>query len=158
MPHTIRRANEGDIPALLDLLLQVNLVHHNARPDLFRGPTTKYDADGLRLLLRDPARPVFVCVDDSGAVLGHAFCIHRQEVADRILTDVRTLYIDDICVSEAHRHRHVGTDLFDAVRAYARANHFYNITLNVWSLNPSAAAFYERLGFAPQKIGMELKV
>ena len=158
MPYTIRKATGDDIPALLDLLLQVNLVHHNARPDLFRGPTTKYDADGLRRLLADPLRPVFVCADDDGVVLGHAFCVCKQETDDRILTDVKTLYIDDICVGETYRGRHVGTALFDHVRDFARENGFYNITLNVWSLNPGAIAFYERLGFVPQKIGMEMTV
>ena len=40
-------AEEKHIPELLRLLVQVNMVHHNGRPDLFKGPTTKYDADEL---------------------------------------------------------------------------------------------------------------
>ena len=42
MPITVRPATKTDLPALMSLLVQVNMVHHVGRPDLFRGPTTKY--------------------------------------------------------------------------------------------------------------------
>jgi GNAT superfamily N-acetyltransferase len=38
---------------------------------------------------------------------------------------------------------------------WAREHGFYNVTLNVWSCNPDAQAFYERMGLVPYKIGME---
>ena len=47
----ILQAEEKHIPEMLRLLVQVNMVHHNGRPDLFKGPTTKYDADELKVLL-----------------------------------------------------------------------------------------------------------
>jgi len=153
--NQVRRATEQDIPAILQLLLQVDMVHHNGRPDLFRGPATKYNAEELREILKKEDTPVFVCVSGSGTVLGHAFCIHKQVIGDSVLTDVRTLYIDDICVNEADRGQHVGKALYDAVMEYARHEGFYNVTLNVWTCNPGAMKFYESLGMVPQKIGME---
>ena len=152
---TVRRAEEKDIPAILALLLQVDMVHHLGRPDLFRGPATKYSAEQLSEILTQPDTPVFVCTDCDGSVLGHAFCVHRQVIGDAVLTDVKTLYIDDICVDEKARHRHVGTALYESVKVYAREHGFYHITLNVWSCNPEAQAFYEALGLRPQKICME---
>ena len=53
---TIRRAEERDIPGIMDLLVQVCMVHHRIRPDLFKGPTTKYDADELAALPFDVLR------------------------------------------------------------------------------------------------------
>ena len=88
-------------------------------------------------------------------MLGHAFCIHKQVVGDRVLTDVKTLYIDDICVDENSRGMHAGAALYDAVVAYAKAQGCYNITLNVWTCNPGAMKFYEKMGLVPQKICME---
>jgi len=38
---------------------------------------------------------------------------------------------------------------------FARREGFYNVTLNVWSCNPGAQAFYEAMGMKPYKIGME---
>ena len=151
----VRRANDSDIPGILNLLFQVDMVHHNGRPDLFKGPATKYNAVELQKIIADDETPIFVCVEEN-TILGHAFCIHRQILNDSVMTDIRTLYIDDICVDEKARGKHVGRTLYERVVAYAKESGFYNITLNVWSCNPGAIKFYEALGFQPQKIGMEV--
>ena len=67
----------------------------------------------------------------------------------------RTAYMDDLCVDENSRGKHIGTKLYDYVTNYAKEIGCYNITLNVWSLNESAMKFYEKCGMKPQKIGME---
>ena len=153
---TVRRALEKDIPGILNLLVQVDMVHHNGRPDLFKGPATKYNAEELKQIIADDTTPVFVYVDDKEYVCGHAFCIHKQEKDNSVLTNIKTLYIDDICVDEKKRGQHVGKTLYEYVLEYARANGVYNITLNVWTCNPGAMKFYEALGLVPQKIGMEM--
>ena len=152
----IRRAEQRDIPDIMSLLVQVDMVHHNGRPDLFKGPATKYSEEELAVILRDDSRPVFVLTDETDShVLGHAFCMMQQHIGDRVLTDIKTLYIDDICVDENARRQHVGRRLYEAVLAYARACGCYNVTLNVWACNPDAQAFYESCGMKPQKTGME---
>ncbi len=154
--NTIRRAEEKDIPAILKLLIQVDMVHHEGRPDIFKGPATKYNGEELKDIIKNTETPVFVCVDEEGRVIGHAFCIHKQVTGDHVLTDIRTLYIDDICVDENHRGQHAGKDLYNHVIDYAGSNGFYNVTLNVWSCNPGAMRFYEKMGLKPQKVGMEV--
>ncbi|MCR4649880.1 MAG: GNAT family N-acetyltransferase [Lachnospiraceae bacterium] len=152
----VRRAENKDIDGILKLLVQVDMVHHIGRPDIFKGPVTKYNAEQLKEIIADDSTPVFVCVDEDGSVLGHAFCIHQQVKNHNVLTDIRTLYIDDICVDENARGKHVGTLLFETVKQYAKEEGFYNITLNVWSCNPGAMKFYETMGLVPQKVGMEM--
>lgn len=152
----IRRAESRDIPDLMKLLVQVDMVHHNGRPDLFKGPATKYSEEQLAEIIRNDKTPVFVCTDAADAhVLGHAFCMEQQHTGDRVLTDIKTLYIDDICVDEAARRQGVASRLYEAVLQYARETGCYNVTLNVWACNPAAQAFYEKCGMKPQKIGME---
>ncbi len=150
----IRRAEERDIPAIDDLLSQVLNVHHEGRPDLFRSNARKYTDSELMEILRDESRPVFVAEED-GTVTGYAFCIFQQHIGHNILTDVRTLYIDDLCVDEKFRGRHIGTALYEYVLAFAREQGCYNVTLNVWACNEDAMRFYERLGLRTKKIGME---
>ena len=152
----IRRAVQGDIPALHRLLRQVLEVHHEGRPDLFKGGVTKYTDPELSALLEDAARPVFAAFDDAGEMLGYAFCVLEDYRGDNIMTDRKTLYIDDICVDEAARGRHVGTALYAHVKDWARAAGCHNVTLNVWCCNPGAMAFYEAMGMVPYKIGMEV--
>ena len=150
----IRRAEEKDIPRLDALLLQVNLVHHRGRPDLFRYGR-KYTDEELKSIIHDDARPILVAADEDDTVQGYAFCIFQQHRDSHILTDVRTLYIDDLCVEEKTRGQHIGSLLYRAVLDYARAHGCYNVTLKVWSCNASALRFYESMGLKPQKIGME---
>ena len=151
----IRRAKENDIPDVLRLLVQVCMVHHNGRPDLFKGPATKYTAEQLKEIFRDDRRPVFVLTNEDDKVLGYAFCVYQEHFGDNILTDIRTLYIDDFCVDEDCRGQHIGKQLYEYVLDYARKNGFYNVTLNVWNCNESAMKFYQKCGLVPQKVGME---
>ena len=152
--HTVRRAEGRDIPEILRLLVQVNMVHHNGRPDLFKGPTTKYTEAELAQILQNDDTPVFVCADDQGRVLGHGFCI-LQRFGGQLMTEHDTLYVDDICVDEAARGMGVGRAIYDHIVNYARRLGCYNVTLNVWTCNPGAKAFYEKLGLKPYRVSME---
>ena len=154
MNLNVRFAGEQDIPAIMELLRQVNRVHQEGRPDLFR-LATKYTEDELKAILKDPKTPVFVCTDPSGKVLGHGFCVLQRPENTRLLNDHLTLYIDDICVDVQARGRHVGRAIYEHILAYARQLGCYNVTLNVWTCNPGAMQFYEKLGLVPYKIGME---
>ena len=151
----IRRAEEKDISKIGDLLSQVDLVHHNGRPDIFK-IGRKYSDDELKILLNDESRPILVSVDENDDVMGYCFCIFQQHIGNSVLTDIKTLYIDDLCVDEKLRGKHIGKELYEAAVKLAKDNDCYNLTLNVWSCNESAMRFYESCGLAPQKVGMEV--
>lgn len=151
----IRRAEEKDMEGINRLLLQVCMVHHKGRPDLFKYGAKKYTDEELKAIIHDDKTPIFVAVDEKEEVLGYAFCIFIQHLDNNILTDIKTLYIDDLCVDETKRGQHIGKSLYEKVLEFARINHCYNVTLNVWSLNENAMKFYEKCGLKPQKIGME---
>lgn len=153
---SIRRAQEKDMDRINELLVQVCMVHHKGRPDLFQGNhNRKYTDEQLKGIIHDEGRPIFVAADEQDNVLGYAFCIFRQYPNDNILTDIKTLYIDDLCVEETIRGQHIGKKLYEAVLEFAKENHCYNVTLNVWTCNEAAMKFYEKCGLKPQKIGME---
>ena len=150
----IRRAQKKDMKQIDELLEQVDLVHHKGRPDLFK-IGRKYNDEQLLAIIEDDNTPILVAVDEEDRVLGYAFCVFKQYMDDNILTDIKTLYIDDLCVYEHLRGQHVGRTLYEAVLQFAREHNCYNVTLNVWALHESAMKFYEKCGLKPQKIGME---
>ncbi len=151
----IRRATENDIKGVDRLLFQVQELHHTGRPDLFRAGAKKYTDAELASLFQEEKTPVFVAADEEGHILGYAFCILLQQTDSHILTNIRTLYIDDLCVDKACRGQHIGKALYQYVLSYAKEKGCYNVTLNVWACNESAIKFYEKCGLVPQKIGME---
>ncbi len=151
----IRRAKNKDLEGINNLLYQVLMVHHNGRPDLFKANVKKYNDEQLLDIIADDERPIFVGVDDEDHVLGYAFCVFEQHVNDNVLTPIKTLYIDDLCVDETLRGQHVGSRLYEHVLSFAKESGCYNVTLNVWECNPSARKFYEAMGLVPYKTCME---
>lgn len=151
----IRRAEKKDMPRIDDLLYQVELVHHNGRPDIFKCGAKKYTDEELIDIMNNDNTPIFVYEDDNGIVQGYAFCIFQQYVNSNLMTDIKTLYIDDLCVDENVRGQKIGTKLYNHVVAFAKEQGCYNVTLNVWELNQSAKKFYESLGLKVQKTYME---
>ena len=152
----IRKSEKRDIPGIIGLLHQVNMVHHVLRPDLFKPHTTKYNEQELEALMGDESKPIFVFED--GAILGHAFCMITEVKDNILLQDIKTLYIDDICVDENARGKHVGKALYEFVHNYAQSIGCNNITLNVWEGNDAALSFYRNMGMKVQKTTMEIRL
>lgn len=149
----IRRAENGDIPRITELLYQVHKVHSDKRPDLFRRGAKKYTEDELREIIADDERPVFVALLDR-EVAGYAFCVFHRHGGGS-LEDFTTLYIDDLCVDEKSRKSHIGSALYQYVLDFAKKSGCHNLTLNVWECNPSAMNFYRKMGLSVQKTTLE---
>lgn len=149
----IRRATLTDIDGINKLLYEVHKVHSDKRPDLFKVGSKKYTNEELAKIIVDDNRPIFVYVDNDD-ILGYTFCVFIKNNSNS-LTDILTLYIDDLCVDENARDKKVGTSLYNYVLQFAKDAGCYNVTLNVWACNNSALKFYEKCGLSVQKIGME---
>ena len=153
---TVRNAREKDIPKMIELLQQVLEIHAALQPNIFLSGTTKYSVEELKELLEDPRKPIYVAVDEEDQVLGYAFCqliCHEKSANTR---EYNSIYIDDLCVDEASRGRHIGKALFGKVKEYATSKGCHNITLHVWECNPAARAFYESMRMSVQFTSMEL--
>ena len=154
----IRFAIDDDLPGIRSMLGQVLALHAEGRPDIFRAGTRKYSDEEILALIADDERPLFVAVAEDaapGELMGYAICKIEDFRASNNHQPIRTLYIDDFVVDEAVRGRHVGSALFEHVKAWAREQGFYNVTLNVWECNPGARAFYEAMGMRVMKTEME---
>lgn len=152
----VRRANENDIPRVLALLSQVLEVHARIRPDIFISGTTKYGAEELKAMFRDETKPVYVAQDENGNVTGYVMCRLREPPFSSTMAPRKTLYIDDLCVDENVRGKHIGEALFRYAAAQAQKLGCYDVTLNVWEGNDAAKGFYEKMGMRPRETQMEL--
>ena len=150
----IRFAKGQDVPGIIKLLQQVGRVHHEGRPDLFRSNAQKYGPSQVLEMLGKSDTPIFVAVEGE-QVLGYGFCMIEQYQQHSVMNDRITLYIDDLCVLEECRGKHVGSAIYKKILEYAKWRGCYNVALNVWSCNEGAMKFYENMGLKPQKVGME---
>ena len=152
----IRNAVLSDGERIIALLEQIGEYHHNGRPDIFKSGIKKYNLDNFKEILANPAKPVFSAVDkDSGEVLGYAFCEIMTYKDHPVFRDMKTLYIDDLCVDEKCRGQGAGILLVEKCKEFAREANCYNIDLNVWEFNQNAVRFYEKCGMTMQRRRME---
>lgn len=151
----IRIATKNDIQAINGLLEQVLYIHYVGRPDIFKEQGRKYTDEQLDALIDDENNPIFVYEDEDGNVIGHCFCQKIERGDTPIAYAYKTLYIDDLCVLEDARGKHIGRALYEYARSYAKENGYYNVTLHAWECNPNAVQFYEHLGLKVQQYTME---
>lgn len=151
----IRKAEEKDIPRLVELLSQVLELHASIRPDIFIPGTTKYTVEELTVLLKDKEKPIYVAVDDNDLCIGYAFCQLKEQPFSTNMVPFKSLFIDDLCVDQEKRGQHIGEALFNFVKAEAKRLGCYEVTLNVWCGNTSAEKFYEKMGLKTKERQME---
>ena len=152
---TIRRANEKDIPKIIDLLGQVLEIHAEIRPDIFIPGTTKYTDAELSEMLKDGSKPIYVAADENDICVGYAFCQIREQPFSNNMVQFKSLFIDDLCVDKNTRGQHIGEKLFEHVKSEAKRLGCYEVTLNVWAGNTSAEKFYEKMGLKTKERQLE---
>ncbi len=151
----IRKAEEKDIPRIIELLGQVLQIHADIRPDIFIPGTTKYTADELTGLLKNEKNPIYVAANEADICVGYAFCQLREQPFSNNMVPFKSLFIDDLCVDQQARGQHIGERLFEHVKNEAKQKGCYEVTLNVWTGNISAEKFYEKMGMKTKEKQME---
>lgn len=152
---TIRKAQEKDIPRIIELLGQILQIHAEIRPDIFIPDTTKYTEQELAALLKDEKKPIYVAVNEEDVCMGYAFCQVKEQPFSNNMVQFQSLFIDDLCVDRFARGQHIGESLFDYVKQEAKRMGCYEVTLNVWAGNTSAEKFYEKMGMKTKERQLE---
>lgn len=155
MQTTIRRAQNSDAEQILALLEQVEAIHQQGRPDLFREHGVKFTIPELYEIFADDARPVFVAEVD-GKAAGYVFGIITETKNSTMLFDMKTIHLEDVCIDENFRGMGIGGALMEYVTAWAKENGCDRMDLDVWEFNDGARRFYERYGFQTQKRRMDM--
>ena len=150
----IRKAEDKDINQILVLLSQVLEIHAKLRPDIFVSGTTKYNNEYLKNMLDDPDTFIDVAVEGD-TVLGYAIYEIINPKFESTMKPNKTLYLDDLCVGENHRGKHVGTALFEHVTSEAKKLGCYSVNLYAWEGNEAAKKFYKKVGMRIKAYTME---
>ena len=117
---TIRKAEEKDIPRMIELLGQVLQIHADIRPDIFIPGTTKYTVSELTELLEKEEKPIYVAVNEEDVCVGYAFCQLQEQPFSTNMVPFKSLFIDDLCVDQQARGQHIGERLFEYVKNEAK--------------------------------------
>lgn len=156
MAVIIRRAEEKDIPFILELLDYIRALHHKGRPDIFRDCGTKYDESQLKAKIADESEAIFVAYDGE-TPLGYICCVIKERINNSIMYDKKVLYVDDFCVGKQYTKRGIGRMLMDKAKDFAKSIGCNGLELVVWKFDGSAEDVYRSYGFVTMSRRMEYK-
>lgn len=154
---SIRLAENRDITALQNLLVQVCNHHYELYPDIFKKNGNKYTVEKIEQILLDINYFVLVAELD-GVVKGMAISkiVDRPDLSQARAT--RTVFVEDLSVDEDCRHMGIGSELMRRVEEIATKQGAEQVELNCWYANTSAYEFYQGLGYQPQSVRFSKKV
>lgn len=152
-----RDANCDDVEALTGLAAQVQTLHAEGRPDLFRPA----DGDALREFLAARLADHFIVLiaeDLDGHALGYLLAEVTSRPESPFQLAHTAMYVHHIAVDSTTRRQRVGELLMDEIAERARHASASTIRLDSWSFNTDAHHFFEEQGFAASRIIFERPV
>lgn len=153
----VHLAKEKDLERVNELRKEVNDLHVNGRPDIFRAGFSDEMRDFVFEMWKREDKDIFVA-ERNGAICGFA-CVARQSRPESPATLAREIYhVEEFGVDERFRRQGVATELIEAIRADAKKRGFEKIELNMWEFNTDALEFYEAVGFKTYRRYMECEV
>jgi ribosomal protein S18 acetylase RimI-like enzyme len=151
----VRFTKEDELDRINELRKQVNDLHVEGKPDVFKPGFCDELRDFINVIWNDPEQEIVVAVADE-VICGFAIIHHINKPENPFMKERDFLDIDEFCVDEAYRRKGVATDLITFIKEYAKKKGFHRIELNMWEFNQGALAFYESVGFETYRRYMEI--
>lgn len=148
MTLRVRRAGADDAALISSLNADVQALHAAGFPERFKppGPETLPPAE-VADLLRQPGTLAFIAeLGTAPAGYVYAETIAQPETSLRHAYEM--MHVHHISVRPEFRRHGVGAALLAAVRAAANDAGITLLTLDVWTFNAEARAFFARNGFS----------
>ena len=153
----VRYANREDLTRVNELRKQVNDLHVEGRPDIFKPGFSQEMQDFLYKIFESDNMDVIVAERDD-IVCGFA-CVQYVDKPESPYSFARHFYdVDEFCVDVAFRRQGVATELIDFIKQEARLKGFDRVELNMWEFNEDARAFYEAVGFTTYRRYMQMEI
>ena len=153
----IRFAREDELEKVNVLRKQVNDVHVEGKPDVFKSGFGKELQDFVYAIWEDPEQEIVVA-DDNGQLCGFAVLHHIYKPENPFMYVRDFLDIDEFCVDKEHRRQGVATKLVEFIKDYAKEKGYHRLELNMWEFNQDALDFYESAGFETFRRYMEMEI
>ncbi len=147
MDFSIRQANPEDYGELCEVFAEIDALHREALPDVYRAPDGPARSEEyITSIIADENAALFVAQSDLG-IVGLVEISLREPPDISIMVPRRYARIGTLVVKERFRRSGVGRGLMERAHQWAQAKGASQVELGVWEFNEGAIAFYERLGY-----------
>lgn len=148
----IRNAQSEDYDSVLNIMNQVQALHVEMRPDVYRPNDTTTTREEFE---EERKEGLFFVAESDDKVIG-ALLLSKRHVERPTHVTKDVLFIDAMAVDEAYRGQGVGHAFFDYLKQYKDKLKCDTIELQVNALNKAAYDMYVKCGFREKSINMEL--
>ena len=153
----IRFAKEDELERVNVLRKQVNDLHVEGKPDVFKPGFNDDLRDHIYDIWNDPEQEIVVA-DVDGIICGFAVVHHIYKAENPFMYERDFIDVDEFCVDESFRRQGVATEIIAFIKDYTKEKGFKRLELNMWEFNQGALEFYEAVGFKTFRRYMELFV
>ena len=151
----IRFAKEDELDRINVLRKQVNDLHVEGKPDVFKPGFNEELRNYVYYIFKDPEQKIVVA-DKDGEICGFAILHHIYKPENPFMKVRDFLDIDEFCVDEKHRREGIATAMVEFIKNFAIDQGYHRLELNMWEFNQDALAFYEAAGFETFRRYMEM--
>jgi GNAT superfamily N-acetyltransferase len=137
----IFHAKRKHFPSVLKLIQELATFEKLTPPDKKAGKRLLKDAFGKKRCFN------LLIASLGGKIIGYAFYFFTYSS----FLAKKTLYLEDIFISDSYRNLNIGKKFFWELRKIARKNNCGRIEFCVLNWNKKALAFYEKLGAVKMK-------
>ena len=159
MEISVRKATADDYNSLCKLFDEIDALHRDHLPHLFKKPGgAAREQDYYLGLIADENVALLVAEADEKLV-GFGHTIVRDTPVFPVFVPRRYAIVEGIVVKSGFQNHGIGRILMDKMQEWATAKGAASIELNVYEFNKTAISFYERLGYQTlsRKMSKELK-
>lgn len=153
----VRFAEEKDLDIINELRKQVNDIHVEGRPDVFKAGFGTEIRDFAKVIMNGENSDIIVA-ERNGVICGMV-CVDYVNKPETPYSKARSFYhVQEIVVDKHFRRQGVAKELLDYIVADAKKRNLGRIELDVWEFNESAIEFYQAVGFRQTRRWMEYEV
>ena len=153
----VRFAKESELDRVNELRKQVNDIHVEGKPEVFKPGFGEELRDFVNVIWNDPEQEIVVAEND-GVICGFAVLHHINKPENPFMKERDFIDIDEFCVDKDHRRKGAASAMVSFIKEFAREKGFKRIELNMWEFNQDALAFYEAAGFKTFRRYMEMMI
>ena len=153
----IRFAKENELARVNELRKQVNDLHVEGKPEIFRAGFNDELRDFIYKIWKDPEQKIVVA-ELNGVVCGFAVLHHIHRPENPFMRERDFMDVDEFCVDKEYRRQGIATKMISFIRNYTKENGIKRLELNMWEFNQDALAFYEAVGFKTYRRYMEMEM
>lgn len=148
----IRLANENDYDAVEAIMKQVQQLHIDWRPDLYRMGDVVFPH---KMYIDAVKNETFIVAEIEEKIVGFLF-YQLVHIENENQVSRNVMFIDSMGVDELYRGKGIGHQLFAYVKGIKQEKNIDKIELQVNARNIRAREMYEKYGFQEKAVTMEL--